>query len=102
MTVRRLLWMVLLMAVLPVTDILASEEDVLPTDSTVTPTDSLRKRELNRIRQTIRGLDRTQEDYIEPTCCPVSRNIQDIGDEMFGFDSQCLSRIARICDRIFR
>ena len=66
MAVRRLLWMVLLMAVLPVTDILASEEDVLPTDSTVTPTDSLRKKELNRIRQTIRGFDRTQEDYIEP------------------------------------
>ena len=28
--------------------------------------DSLVSRELSRIRQTIRGLDRTQDDYIEP------------------------------------
>ena len=63
---RRLLWMVLLMAVLHVTETRASEEDRLPTDSTVSRTDSLMKRELKRIRQTIRGLDRTQDDYIEP------------------------------------
>ena len=63
---RRLLWIVLLMAVLSVTETFADERNPLQTKSLANPADSLKTKELSKIRKTIRGLDRTQDDYIEP------------------------------------
>ena len=63
---RPLLWIVLLMAVLSVTETFADERNPLQTKPLANPADSLRNKELSKIRKTIRGLDRTQDDYIEP------------------------------------
>ena len=62
----RLLWFVLLLAALSVTEVFADDGISLQTAPLANPTDSLKSKELSKIRETIRGFDRTQDDYIEP------------------------------------
>ena len=62
----RLLWFVLLLAALSVTRVFADDGILLQTAPLLNPTDSLKSKDLSKIRETIRGFDRTQDDYIEP------------------------------------
>ena len=62
----RLLWFVLLLAALSVTRVFADDGISLQTAPLANPTDSLKSKELSKIRETIRGFDRTQDEYIEP------------------------------------
>ena len=62
----RLLWFVLLLAALSVTEVFADDGISLQTAPLANPTDSLKSKELSKIRETIRGFDRTQDEYIEP------------------------------------
>ena len=56
----------LLLAALSVTEVFADDGISLQTAPLLNPTDSLKSKELSKIRETIRGFDRTQDDYIEP------------------------------------
>ena len=56
----------LLLAALSVTEVFADDGISLQTAPLANPTDTLKSKELSKIRETIRGFDRTQDDYIEP------------------------------------
>ena len=56
----------LFLVVMSVTKVFADDGVSLQTAPLTNPTDSLKSKELSKIRETIRGFDRTQDDYIEP------------------------------------